>query len=94
MQRLSTDLEEAKAAGESSGKRAEASAHEVGLKEGEVQRVREALAATEARLAASARYLARSVSFVLPTVQFACLSFRFGAAATLTHRQSTIERLP
>ncbi|CAM9213244.1 unnamed protein product [Ectocarpus sp. 13 AM-2016] len=55
LQRLSTDLEEAKAAGESSGKRAEALAHEVGLKEGEVQRVREALAATEARLAASGR---------------------------------------
>ncbi|CAM9239376.1 unnamed protein product [Ectocarpus sp. 12 AP-2014] len=55
LQRLSTDLEEAKAAGESSGKQAEALAHEVGLKEGEVQRVREALAATEARLAASGR---------------------------------------
>ncbi|CBN77783.1 hypothetical protein Esi_0069_0048 [Ectocarpus siliculosus] len=55
LQSLSTDLEEAKAAGESSGKRAEALAHEVGVKEGDVQRVREALAATEARLAASGR---------------------------------------
>ncbi|CAM9704192.1 unnamed protein product [Ectocarpus sp. 4 AP-2014] len=55
LQRLSTDLEETKAAGESSAKRAEALAHEVGLKEGEVQRVGEALAATEARLAASGR---------------------------------------
>ncbi|CAM9457672.1 unnamed protein product [Ectocarpus fasciculatus] len=55
LQSLSTDLEEAKAAGESNGKRAEASAHEVGLKEGEIKRVREALAATEARLAASGR---------------------------------------
>lgn len=55
LQRLAIDLEDAKSAGESNGKRAEASALEVGLREEEGRRAKEALAATESKLAAEQR---------------------------------------
>lgn len=55
LQRLSADLENAKLTGESSSKRADASAVEVGLREEEGRRIREALGATESKLAAEQR---------------------------------------
>ena len=59
LQRLSADLEDAKSAGESNSKRADATAKEIGLREEEGRRIKEALAATESKLAAEQRYRKR-----------------------------------
>eukprot|EP00752_Nemacystus_decipiens_P003002 g2785.t1 len=55
LQRLSADLEDAKSAGESNSKRADATALEAGLREEEGRRIKEALAVTESKLAAEQR---------------------------------------
>lgn len=55
LQRLSTDLKEAKEAAETGAKRADASALEVGARQEESRRLGEALARTESRVAATER---------------------------------------